>query len=146
MHNDQIWSTDHNIYILLLYDVAIFFGFHTYLELLCLVLNVFDIGGTLIFSLAVALICQLFNSFSVDVQKAAKRKKIHSFKSKVRMEKLEVTQNKRQNAWQQFQSTKGRAKKVSLVCYSMVAWLFGIWFADFPFVLKLTKPYYVGSV
>ncbi|CAO2829861.1 unnamed protein product [Amaranthus hypochondriacus] len=44
--------------------------------------------------------------------KAAKRKKIHSFKSKVRMEKLEVTQNKRQNAWQQFQSTKGRAKKV----------------------------------
>ncbi|XP_021762070.1 survival of motor neuron-related-splicing factor 30-like [Chenopodium quinoa] len=44
--------------------------------------------------------------------KAAKRKKIHSFKSKARFEQLEVTQNKRQNAWQQFQSTKGRAKKV----------------------------------
>uniref|UniRef100_A0A5B6YTP7 Survival of motor neuron-related-splicing factor 30 n=1 Tax=Davidia involucrata TaxID=16924 RepID=A0A5B6YTP7_DAVIN len=44
--------------------------------------------------------------------KAAKRKKIHSFKSKVRMEQLEVTQNKRQNAWQQFQTTKGRAKKI----------------------------------
>jgi survival-of-motor-neuron-related-splicing factor 30 len=44
--------------------------------------------------------------------KAAKRKKIHSFKSKMRKEQLEVTQNKRQNAWQQFQTTKGRAKKV----------------------------------
>ncbi|KAF5731798.1 survival of motor neuron-related-splicing factor 30 [Tripterygium wilfordii] len=44
--------------------------------------------------------------------KAAKRKKIHSFKSKMRMEQLEVTQNKRQNAWQQFQTTKGRAKKI----------------------------------
>lgn len=44
--------------------------------------------------------------------KAAKRKKIHAFKSKMRIEQLEVTQNKRQNAWQQFQSTKGRAKKV----------------------------------
>ncbi|KAF6135262.1 hypothetical protein GIB67_037346 [Kingdonia uniflora] len=44
--------------------------------------------------------------------KAAKRKKIHAFKSKVRFEKLEVTQNKRQNAWQQFQTTKGRAKKI----------------------------------
>lgn len=44
--------------------------------------------------------------------KAAKRKKIHAFKSKMRFEKLEVTQNKRQNAWQQFQTTKGRAKKV----------------------------------
>jgi len=30
----------------------------------------------------------------------------------MRMEQLEVTQNKRQNAWQQFQSTKGKAKKV----------------------------------
>ncbi|XP_047164136.1 survival of motor neuron-related-splicing factor 30 isoform X2 [Vigna umbellata] len=28
------------------------------------------------------------------------------------MEQLEVTQNKRQNAWQQFQSTKGKAKKI----------------------------------
>jgi survival-of-motor-neuron-related-splicing factor 30 len=46
--------------------------------------------------------------------KVAKRKKIHSFKSKVRMEQLEVTQNKRQNAWQQFQSTKGKTKKVHL--------------------------------
>uniref|UniRef100_A0A5B6YUH0 Survival of motor neuron-related-splicing factor 30 n=1 Tax=Davidia involucrata TaxID=16924 RepID=A0A5B6YUH0_DAVIN len=44
--------------------------------------------------------------------KEAKRKKIHSFKSKMRMEQLEVSQNKRQNAWQQFQTTKGRAKKI----------------------------------
>ncbi|XP_073118731.1 uncharacterized protein [Henckelia pumila] len=44
--------------------------------------------------------------------KAAKRKKIHAFKSKMRLEEKEVTQNKRQNAWQQFQTTKGRAKKV----------------------------------
>ncbi|KAL3382236.1 hypothetical protein AABB24_002014 [Solanum stoloniferum] len=44
--------------------------------------------------------------------KAAKKKKIHAFKSKVRIEQLEVAQNKRQNAWQQFQSTKGQTKKV----------------------------------
>ncbi|KAL2339326.1 hypothetical protein Fmac_013772 [Flemingia macrophylla] len=44
--------------------------------------------------------------------KASKRKKIHAFKSKMRMEQLEVTQNKRQNAWQQFQSTKGKTKKI----------------------------------
>lgn len=44
--------------------------------------------------------------------KAAKRKKIHAYKSKLRFEQLEVTQNKRQNAWQQFQSTKGKTKKV----------------------------------
>nr|XP_009762522.1 PREDICTED: survival of motor neuron-related-splicing factor 30 isoform X2 [Nicotiana sylvestris]XP_009762523.1 PREDICTED: survival of motor neuron-related-splicing factor 30 isoform X2 [Nicotiana sylvestris] len=44
--------------------------------------------------------------------KAAKRKKIHAFKSKMRIEQLEVAQNKRQNAWQQFQSTKGQTKKV----------------------------------
>ncbi|KAK1360376.1 Survival of motor neuron-related-splicing factor 30 [Heracleum sosnowskyi] len=44
--------------------------------------------------------------------KASKRKKIHVFKSKIRKEQLEVTQNKRQNAWQQFQTTKGRAKKI----------------------------------
>ncbi|RVX05787.1 hypothetical protein CK203_023843 [Vitis vinifera] len=44
--------------------------------------------------------------------KIAKRKKIHAFKSKMRFEQLEVTQNKRQNAWQQFQTTKGRAKKL----------------------------------
>ncbi|KAJ4950932.1 hypothetical protein NE237_027764 [Protea cynaroides] len=43
--------------------------------------------------------------------KAAKKKKIHAFKSKVRLEQLEVTQNKRQNAWQQFQTAKGRTKK-----------------------------------
>lgn len=43
--------------------------------------------------------------------KATKRKKIHAFKSKVRREQLEVTQNKRQNAWQQFQNAKGRTKK-----------------------------------
>ncbi|XP_031382419.1 survival of motor neuron-related-splicing factor 30 isoform X2 [Punica granatum] len=44
--------------------------------------------------------------------KAAKKKKIHAFKSKVRLEEREAAQNKRQNAWQQFQTTKGRAKKV----------------------------------
>ncbi|KAJ9174850.1 hypothetical protein P3X46_013451 [Hevea brasiliensis] len=44
--------------------------------------------------------------------KSAKRKKIHAFKSKVRFEQLEVAQNKRQNAWQQFQTTKGSSKKV----------------------------------
>ncbi|KAL6501319.1 hypothetical protein OROHE_024966 [Orobanche hederae] len=44
--------------------------------------------------------------------KAAKRKKIHAFKSKMRMEAKEVTQNKRQNDWQQFQTTKGKNKKV----------------------------------
>lgn len=44
--------------------------------------------------------------------KAAKKKKIHAFKSKQRFEQLEVAQNKRQNDWQQFQTTKGRAKKV----------------------------------
>ncbi|XP_030539240.1 survival of motor neuron-related-splicing factor 30 [Rhodamnia argentea] len=47
--------------------------------------------------------------------KTAKRKKIHSFKSKMRMEQLEVAQNKRQNDWQQFQSTKGRAKKIGFL-------------------------------
>lgn len=31
------------------------------------------------------------------------------------MEQLEVTQNKRQNAWQQFQTTKGKTKKVCLL-------------------------------
>ncbi|XP_058097541.1 uncharacterized protein LOC131242728 isoform X2 [Magnolia sinica] len=45
--------------------------------------------------------------------KTAKRKKIHAFKSKMRFEQLEVTQNKRQNAWQQFQSAKGKTKKVT---------------------------------
>ncbi|KAL6659580.1 hypothetical protein ACP70R_003620 [Stipagrostis hirtigluma subsp. patula] len=44
--------------------------------------------------------------------KATKRKKIHAFKSKARFEQLELAQNKRQNAWQQFQTTKGKAKKV----------------------------------
>ncbi|KAK1609586.1 hypothetical protein QYE76_033259 [Lolium multiflorum] len=44
--------------------------------------------------------------------KTAKRKKIHAFKSKARFEQLEFAQNKRQNAWQQFQTTKGKAKKV----------------------------------
>ncbi|KAL0348187.1 UNVERIFIED_CONTAM: Survival of motor neuron-related-splicing factor 30 [Sesamum angustifolium] len=51
-------------------------------------------------------------NYSSFYKKAAKRKKIHAFKSKMRMEAKEVTQNKRQNAWQQFQTTKGRAKKV----------------------------------
>ncbi|CAI0378532.1 unnamed protein product [Linum tenue] len=44
--------------------------------------------------------------------KVTKRKKIHAFKSKVRVEQLEVAQNKRQNAWQQFQTTKGKTKKI----------------------------------
>ncbi|THU63811.1 hypothetical protein C4D60_Mb01t19780 [Musa balbisiana] len=47
-----------------------------------------------------------------DDVKTSKRKKIHAFKSKVRSEQLEVAQNKRQNAWQQFQSTKGKTKKI----------------------------------
>ena len=45
-------------------------------------------------------------------QKIAKRKKIHAFKSKARQEQLEVAQNKKQNAWQQFQTTKAKTKKV----------------------------------
>ncbi|CAM6083237.1 unnamed protein product [Calypogeia fissa] len=44
--------------------------------------------------------------------KIAKRKKIHAFKSKQRLEQMELTQNKRQNAWQQFQGSKGKSKKV----------------------------------
>jgi hypothetical protein len=36
------------------------------------------------------------------------------------MEQLEVTQNKRQNAWQQFQTTKGKAKKVHFVNFSTI--------------------------
>lgn len=51
-------------------------------------------------------------------QKAAKKKKIHAFKSKMRLEEREAAQNKRQNAWQQFQSTKGRAKKVYHIALS----------------------------
>lgn len=43
--------------------------------------------------------------------KAVKRKKIHAFKSKQRLEVMEVAQNQRQHAWQQFQ-TKGKQKKV----------------------------------
>jgi hypothetical protein len=31
----------------------------------------------------------------------------------MRFEQLEVAQNKRQNAWQQFQTTKGKTKKVN---------------------------------
>lgn len=58
-------------------------------------------------------LCKLMH-LGVYFQKAAKRKKIHSFKSKVRSEQLEVAQNKRQNAWQQFQSAKGKTKKVNI--------------------------------
>ncbi|ESQ33105.1 hypothetical protein EUTSA_v10005196mg [Eutrema salsugineum] len=47
-------------------------------------------------------------------QKIAKRKKTHAFKSKARQEQLEVVQNKKQNAWQQFQTTKAKTKKGSL--------------------------------
>jgi len=58
------------------------------------------------------------------LQKAAKRKKIHAFKSKARFEQLEFAQNKRQNAWQQFQTTKGKAKKVApSVLRSLLIWL-----------------------
>ncbi|KAM0940216.1 hypothetical protein DsansV1_C19g0161541 [Dioscorea sansibarensis] len=63
--------------------------------------------------------CDIFSAMSFLLfyfilfwQKAAKRKKIHAFKSKVRLEQQEVVQNKRQNAWQQFQTTKGKAKKI----------------------------------
>ncbi|XP_048231785.1 survival of motor neuron-related-splicing factor 30 isoform X1 [Ricinus communis] len=52
------------------------------------------------------------NPDDTEEVKAAKRKKIHSFKSKMRFEQLEVVQNKRQNAWQQFQTTKGSSKKI----------------------------------
>ncbi|KAI5593243.1 hypothetical protein BDE02_03G001400 [Populus trichocarpa] len=34
------------------------------------------------------------------------------FKSKMGFEQLEAAQNKRQNAWQQLQTTKGKTKKV----------------------------------
>ncbi|KAF5448087.1 hypothetical protein F2P56_028652 [Juglans regia] len=51
----------------------------------------------------------------VFLVKLQKRKKIHAFKSKMRFEQLEVSQNKRQNAWQQFQSTKGKAKKIGFL-------------------------------
>ncbi|KAI5060437.1 hypothetical protein GOP47_0024857 [Adiantum capillus-veneris] len=44
--------------------------------------------------------------------KAAKRKKIHAFKSRMRLEKMEFAQNKRQNAWQQFQTSKGKSRKI----------------------------------
>ncbi|CAI7825568.1 unnamed protein product, partial [Closterium sp. NIES-54] len=47
---------------------------------------------------------------SEDV-KVEKKRKIHAFKSKQRMEMLEVMTNKKQNTWQQFQ-TKGIKKKV----------------------------------
>jgi len=54
----------------------------------------------------------VFSLTLLCLQKAAKRKKIHAFKSKARFEQLEFAQNKRQNAWQQFQ-TKGKSKKVA---------------------------------
>jgi hypothetical protein len=54
----------------------------------------------------------MFSDWPLYLQKTAKRKKIHAFKSKARFEQLEFAQNKRQNAWQQFQTTKGKAKKV----------------------------------
>eukprot|EP00850_Spirogloea_muscicola_P015155 SM000114S24118 [mRNA] locus=s114:3455:6054:- [translate_table: standard] len=50
--------------------------------------------------------------FGASMQKAAKRKKAHAFKSKQRLEVLELNQNKRQNAWQQFNDGKGKSKKV----------------------------------
>ncbi|GJP52713.1 hypothetical protein CLOM_g11803 [Closterium sp. NIES-68] len=50
---------------------------------------------------------------SEDV-KAEKKRKIHAFKSKQRMEMLEVMTNKKQNTWQQFQ-TKGIKKKAGFM-------------------------------
>ncbi|KAJ7002460.1 hypothetical protein D5086_005921 [Populus alba] len=45
--------------------------------------------------------------------KAARRKKIHAFQVKDKgFEQLEAAQNKRQDAWQQLQTTKGKTKKV----------------------------------
>lgn len=38
----------------------------------------------------------------------------------MRIEQLEVTQNKRQNAWQQFQSAKGKSKKVRIMKSSIL--------------------------
>ena len=75
------------------------------------------------------------------LQKAAKRKKIHAFKSKARFEQLDFTQNKRQNAWQQFQTTKGKAKKVtSLFLAARRQWDFlTIWLKLSP--EELASPY-----
>eukprot|EP00271_Cylindrocystis_brebissonii_P017273 TRINITY_DN4425_c0_g1_i1.p1 TRINITY_DN4425_c0_g1~~TRINITY_DN4425_c0_g1_i1.p1 ORF type:complete len:369 (-),score=96.02 TRINITY_DN4425_c0_g1_i1:30-1136(-) len=42
--------------------------------------------------------------------KAAKKKKLHAFKSKQRLENRELEQNKRQNSWQQFQTKEKKAK------------------------------------
>ena len=58
------------------------------------------------------------------LQRAAKKKKIHAFKSKARLEQLELTQNKRQNAWQQFQTggAKGKTKKVSILIFPYEVW------------------------
>ncbi|CAI5537626.1 unnamed protein product [Closterium sp. Naga37s-1] len=50
---------------------------------------------------------------SEDV-KVEKKRKIHAFKSKQRMEMLEVMTNKKQNTWQQFQ-TKGSKKKAGFL-------------------------------
>ncbi|CAI7782937.1 unnamed protein product, partial [Closterium sp. NIES-54] len=50
---------------------------------------------------------------SEDV-KVEKKRKIHAFKSKQRMEMLEVMTNKKQNTWQQFQ-TKGIKKKAGFL-------------------------------
>ncbi|CAI5458297.1 unnamed protein product [Closterium sp. Yama58-4] len=50
---------------------------------------------------------------SEDVR-AEKKRKIHAFKSKQRMEMLEVMTNKKQNTWQQFQ-TKGIKKKAGFL-------------------------------
>ncbi|CAI7880493.1 unnamed protein product [Closterium sp. NIES-53] len=47
-------------------------------------------------------------------KKVEKKRKIHAFKSKQRMEMLEVMTNKKQNTWQQFQ-TKGIKKKAGFL-------------------------------
>lgn len=46
--------------------------------------------------------------------KAEKKRKIHGFKSRQRLEMLEIAQNKKQNAWQQF-TTKGSQKKTGFL-------------------------------
>lgn len=76
-------------------------------------------GVTWFLEFVVLFLVQVLCFLTLPFQKATKRKKIHAFKSKMRMEQLEVTQNKRQNAWQQFQTSKGRAKKVNFYPFEL---------------------------
>lgn len=93
------------------------FYFHILFIDYIIVINWLKFSPFLVFCLHYLVVLLPFVAYIIHIcfsQKAAKRKKIHAFKSKMRMEAKEVTQNKRQNAWQQFQTTKGRAKKVCL--------------------------------